>query len=169
MKVTVHVDIIARNVRPIRSENFEQRIRQCARCHREVVLVKRDCSNSTTSVLVGEQVRLDTEINGLAEQDSFCLGITTLVSLAEPSLKGGDHRPPSGIRAVCAVQGGGTDLPQLCGVNRRTVDQGSGCFSFQRSNNTATAREMATAMPAPMNTTPNSTGISSLPSPPHHC
>ena len=46
MKVTVHVEIIARNVRPIRSENFEQRIRQCARCHREVVLVKRDCSNS---------------------------------------------------------------------------------------------------------------------------
>ena len=46
MKVTVHVEIMARNVRPIRSENFEQSIRQCARCHREVVLVKRDCSNS---------------------------------------------------------------------------------------------------------------------------
>ena len=46
MKVTVHVEIIARNVRPIRSQNFEQSIRQCAWCHREVVLVKRDCSNS---------------------------------------------------------------------------------------------------------------------------
>ena len=29
MKVTVHVEIIARNVRPIRSQNFEQSIRQC--------------------------------------------------------------------------------------------------------------------------------------------
>ena len=46
MKVTVHVEIMARNVRPIRSENFEQSIRQCAWWHREVVLVKRDCSNS---------------------------------------------------------------------------------------------------------------------------
>ena len=49
MKVTVHVEIIARNVRPIRSQNFEQSIRQCAWCHREVVLVKRDCSNSIAS------------------------------------------------------------------------------------------------------------------------
>ena len=46
MKVTVHVEIIARNVRPIRSDNFEQSMRQFAWRHREVVLVKRDCSNS---------------------------------------------------------------------------------------------------------------------------
>jgi len=35
MKVTVHVEIIARNDRPKRSQNFEQRIRQCAWYHRE--------------------------------------------------------------------------------------------------------------------------------------
>ena len=46
MNVIVLVELIDSNVRPIRSENFEQSIRQCARCHREVVLVKRDCSNS---------------------------------------------------------------------------------------------------------------------------
>ena len=52
MKVTVHVEIIARNVRPIRSENFEQSIRQCAWWHREVVLLKRDCSNSIAIISV---------------------------------------------------------------------------------------------------------------------
>ena len=35
MKVTVHVEIIARKDRPTRSQNFEQSIRQCAWCHRE--------------------------------------------------------------------------------------------------------------------------------------
>ncbi|ABB34846.1 hypothetical protein Syncc9605_1089 [Synechococcus sp. CC9605] len=36
---------------------------------------------------------------------------------------------------------------------------GSGCLAFQRSNQTATARDTATAKPAPISTTPTSTGI----------
>ena len=46
MNVHVNVEFIATNVRPIRSEDFEQSIRQCAWLHRDVFLVKRDCRNS---------------------------------------------------------------------------------------------------------------------------
>ena len=46
MNVHVNVEFIATNVRPIRSEDFEQSIRQCAWLHRDVFLVKGDCRNS---------------------------------------------------------------------------------------------------------------------------
>merc|ERR1711995_6753 len=54
---------------------------------------QRDCSTNTTSVLVGEEVRLDAEIDGLSEQRPF----------------------PFGIRAVCAVKGG----PESPAIMRR--------------------------------------------------
>ena len=50
-------------------------------------------------------------------------------------------------------------IPQWRGFFVCHSPSGSGCFAFQRSNKTATASDTPTANPAPISTTPISTGI----------
>ena len=49
--------------------------------------------------------------------------------------------------------------PATAGLFLAHWPSGSDCFAFQRSNQTATARDTPTAKPAPISTTPTSTGI----------
>ena len=52
--------------------------------------------------------------------------------------------------------------PASAGFFHGFLVDGSGCLVFQRSNQTATPNEMPMAMPAPMQTIPNSTGMQAL-------
>ena len=92
MNLHVNVEFIATNVRPIRSENFEQRIRQCAWFHRDVALLKRDC-------------RISFAINSVAIEAGFKRASFTWSFVVE-SLPLGGEGPCRGDGKVGCIRSG---------------------------------------------------------------